>query len=198
MAFRRPGFPGRFPASPIFSIPSEGVRFDQSPGSLSDGYVWVWRTGRLDFDQYVLPKHDDRGQIVVPLLEIQAVIMLVAEAVASTAYDNLFGHRRLGRGRRFDWFIGVSPTITGPDGVTVSWDDLDFPGRRPSRAGTHQQAFCPPAGFAHLALRSWNPRKGVAAVLRPFLVDFSPKTSASVTPASFRCSTGTHRGGLEL
>lgn len=32
-------FPGRFPASPTFSIPSEGVRFEQAPGSLSDGYV---------------------------------------------------------------------------------------------------------------------------------------------------------------
>lgn len=104
-------------------------------------------------------------------MEVLAVITTVADAVVSREYSHVFSRRR-GRARRFDWFIGVSPTITGVDGVTLSWYDLDFPGRRPSRAGTHQQAFCPPAGFAHLALRSWSPRRGIEAVIRPFLVDF--------------------------
>lgn len=165
-------FPGRFPTSPAFSIPSEGVRFEKAPGGLSNGYVWVWRTGRVDFDQYVVPKHDHQGRVLVPVLEILDQIRLVFDAVTSPVYAKVFPRRPIHRHRRFDWFIGVSPTISCPDGVTTSWDDVEFPGRRPARAGTCQQAFCPPGGFAPTALRSWNPRRGCSDLLRTFLLDF--------------------------
>ena len=165
-------FPGRFPPSPAFSIPSEGVRFDLSSAGISQGYVWVWRTGRVDLDQYIVPKHDDHGAVVVPVLEILDQIKLMFDAVASPAYTTVFPRRGILRSRRFDWFIGVSPSITRPDGVTTSWDDVEFPGRRPSRAATYQQAFCPPGGFAQAALRSWRLRRGYTALLRAFLLDF--------------------------
>lgn len=165
-------FPGRFPASPAFSIPSEGVRFEQSPSGLGDGYVWVWRTGRVDFDHYIVPEHDADGRVLVPVIEVLDQIRLVYDAVTSQAYAEVFPSRRIHRRHRFDWFIGVSPAVTRPDGVTVSWDDVVFPGRRPARAGTYQQAFCPPGGFAQAALRSWNPRRGCPELLRRFVLDF--------------------------
>jgi hypothetical protein len=165
-------FPGRFPPSPAFSIPSEGVRFDISLAGINEGYIWVWRSGRVDLDHYIVPNHDEQGRVIVPVLEILDQIKQVFDAMTSPAYKVVFPRRGIRRSRRFDWFIGVSPSITRPDGVTTSWNDVEFPGRRPSRAGTYQQAFCPPGGFAQGALRSWPSRRGYTALLQIFLLDF--------------------------
>ena len=58
------------------------------------------------------------------------------------------------------------------DGATVPWSDLEFPGRRPKRAGAGQYPFCPPGGYAGSRLRGWNPRRPVSELLALFLDDF--------------------------
>ena len=58
------------------------------------------------------------------------------------------------------------------DGATVPWSDLEFPGRRPKRAGAGQYPFCPPGGYASSRLRGWNPRRPVSELLALFLDDF--------------------------
>ena len=58
------------------------------------------------------------------------------------------------------------------DGATVPWDDLEFPGRRPQRAGASQYPSCPPTGYASARLRNWSPRRPIAELLAAFLDDF--------------------------
>ena len=73
---------------------------------------------------------------------------------------------------KFDWFIGVSPTIIDREGVTRDWADLEFPGRHPRRAGTDSRTFCPSEGYARAALMSWDSRKPMRELLKVFLEDF--------------------------
>jgi hypothetical protein len=163
--------PGEFPPDPVFSMPGHGVRFEKSNAGLMDGYFWVWKTGRLDYDTYIEPRIDNEN-IILPILEVLDVIAIVARIAKGPSYSNAFGRTRL-RARRFDWFIGVSPSITKPDGVTSPWTEIEFPGRSPRRAaGVNQQPFCPSGGYARDALNSWKSIRPVEDVLRFFLVDF--------------------------
>jgi hypothetical protein len=162
-------FPNEFPEIPVFSMPGHGVRFERGAG-LDDGYAWAWITGRVDYDCRIEPKVDD-GQIVVPLLPILEAIAKVARAVVSPEYRAVYqGASKLPK--RFDWFIGVSPTVTTGDGRTREWTDLDFPGRRPSRAGSESRTFCPADGYAAASLRSWDPKSPIRDLLTAFLEDF--------------------------
>lgn len=170
--FVRDRFPGIFPDQPAYSSPRDGVRFDLTDGTRSDGYAWVWASGRIDLCLSIQPAPTKDGRIVLPVLDILRPIALLADAVASPSYTDVFGKPRLFLRRRFDWFIGVSGELTHLDNCTVSWDDLSFPGRRPERAGTRQHPFCPPTGFAKDQLINWNPRRPVADLLAAFLNDF--------------------------
>jgi hypothetical protein len=168
----RDRFPGIFPNQPAYSSPREGVRFDLTDGTRSDGYAWVWATGRVDLCLGIEPAPATDGQIVLPILDILRPLALLASAVASPAYTDIFGKPRFFLRRRFDWFIGVGGELTRSDHGTVSWDDLSFPGRRPERAGTRQHPFCPPTGFARDQLTNWNPRRPVTDLLAAFLNDY--------------------------
>lgn len=170
--FIRTQFPDQFPDQPAVSDLRTGVKFTVSPtGSTQDGYAWTWVTGRLDLSTYVQLAPRD-GRIVVPIMDVLHPIAQVAAAVASPAYARVFGKARWPFHRRFDWFIGVSGDLVRSDGATVPWDDLDFPGRRPQRAGGEQYPYCPPSGFAKERLRNWNPRRPIRELLRAFLEDF--------------------------
>ena len=165
-------FPGQFPEQPASSDVRIGVKFTVSrTGSTEDGYAWAWVTGRIDLSTYIHLEPTD-GRYIVPITAILEAIAQMAEAVASPAYREVFGSRRWGPGRRFDWFIGVGGELLRDDGCTVPWDDLDFPCRRPQRAGAHQYPYCPPGGFARERLRSWNPRRPIRELLKAFLEDF--------------------------
>jgi hypothetical protein len=165
-------FPGRFPDQPATSDLRTGVKFTASPtGSTQDGYAWAWVTGRLDLSTYI-QMEPASGRFVVPVMDILQPIAQVADAVASPAYAGVFGSPRWPRPRRFDWFIGISGDLVRDDGGTVPWDDLDFPGRRPQRAGTQQYPYCPTGGFAREQLRSWNPKRPLSHLLQVFLADF--------------------------
>ena len=171
--FVRDHFPGLFPDQPAFSTTREGVKFTASPdGSPQDGYAWVWATGRVDLCIEIQPHTTDDGRVIVPVLDIFRPIALLADAMASHAYTAMFGRPRWPLRKRFDWFIGVSGDVLRADGCTVSWDDIEFPGRKPERAGAHQQSYCPPSGFASNQLRSWNPYRPVTDLLAVFLDDF--------------------------
>lgn len=165
-------FPGQFADQPASSDVRTGVRFTAAPtGSLDDGYAYVWVTGRIDLSTYI-HLEPTAGRYVVPILAILEPIAQVAEATASPGYNEIFGSLRWPLSRRFDWFIGVGGELVRDDGSTVPWDDLDFPGRRPQRAGTQQYPYCPPGGFARERLRSWNPRRPIRELLKAFLEDF--------------------------
>jgi hypothetical protein len=166
-------FPGQFPDQPAVSDLHTGVKFTASPsGSTQDGYAWAWVTGRLDLSTYLQLVPTKDGRIIVPLMDILRPISQVAQAMASEAYDQVFRRPRWPFRRRFDWFIGVGGDLVRDDGATVPWDDLDFPGRRPQRAGTQQYPYCPPSGFARDRLRNWDPKRPISDLLRVFLEDF--------------------------
>ena len=163
-----------FPDEPAMSLPREGVKFTISPdGSPSDGFAWAWASGRVDLSALISLEPGPDGRFVIPVLEVLRPVTLLAEAVSGPAYSRVYGKPRLRRPRRFDWFISVSTDLVRPaDGATIPWSDLEFPGRRPRRAGASQYPFCPPAGYASSRLRNWNPRRPVSELLAVFLDDF--------------------------
>lgn len=164
--------PGQFPDQPASSDVRIGVKFTVSPtGSTEDGYSWAWVTGRIDLSTYIYLKPTD-GRYIVPIMAILEPVAEMAGAVTSPAYREVFGFRHWPFRRRFDWFIGVGGELVRDDGCTVPWDDLDFPGRQPQRAGAHQYPYCPPGGFARERLRNWNPRRPTRELLKAFLEDF--------------------------
>jgi hypothetical protein len=153
--FIRSSFPGMFPDEPALSLPREGVKFTVSPeGSPSDGFAWAWASGRVDLSALITLEPGPDGRFVIPVLEILRPVALLAEAVSGPAYPRVYGKTRTRLPRRFDWFIAVSTDLVRPsDGATVPWSDLEFPGRRPKRAGASQyrsahQAGTPAAGCA--------------------------------------------------
>ena len=172
--FIRSSFPGMFPDEPALSLPREGVKFTVSPeGSPSDGFAWAWASGRVDLSAIITLEPGPDGRFVIPVLEILRPVALLAEAVSSPAYSRVYGKTRTRLPRRFDWFIAVSTDLVRPsDGATIPWSDLEFPGRRPKRAGANQYPFCPPGGYASSRLRGWNPRRPVSELLALFLDDF--------------------------
>ena len=172
--FIRSSFPGMFPDEPALSLPREGVKFTVSPeGSPSDGFAWAWASGRVDLSALITLEPRPDGRFVIPVLEILRPVALLAEAVSGPAYPRVYGKTRTRLARRFDWFIAVSTDLVRPsDGATVPWSDLEFPGRRPKRAGASQYPFCPPGGYASSRLRGWNPRRSVSELLALFLDDF--------------------------
>jgi hypothetical protein len=172
--FIRSSFPGMFPDEPALSLPRDGVKFTVSPeGSPSDGFAWAWASGRVDLSALVSLEPGPDGRFVIPVLEILRPIALLAEATSGPAYSRVYGKARTRLPRRFDWFIAVSTDLVRPsDGATVPWSDLEFPGRRPKRAGASQYPFCPPGGYASSRLRGWNPQRPVSELLALFLDDF--------------------------
>jgi hypothetical protein len=172
--FIHSSFPGMFPDEPALSLPREGVKFTVSPeGSPSDGFAWAWASGRVDLSVLISLEPGADGRFVIPVLEILRPITMLADAVSGPAYSRVYGKTHLHLPRRFDWFIAVSTDLVRPaDGATVPWNDLEFPGRRPQRAGASQYPFCPPAGYASARLRNWNPRRPVSDLLTLFLDDF--------------------------
>ena len=172
--FIRSSFPGMFPDEPALSLPREGVKFTVSPeGSPSDGFAWAWASGRVDLSALISLEPGPDGRFVIPVLEILRPVALLAEAVSGPAYSRVYGKTRTRLPRRFDWFIAVSTDLVRTsDGATVPWSDLEFPGRRPKRAGASQYPFCPQGGYASSRLRGWNPRHPVSELLALFLDDF--------------------------
>ncbi len=172
--FIRSSFPGMFPDEPALSLPREGVKFTVSPeGSPSDGFAWAWASGRVDLSALITLEPEPDGRFVIPVLDILRPVALLADAVSGPAYSRVYGKTRTRLPRRFDCFIAVSTDLVRPsDGATVPWSDLEFPGRRPKRAGASQYPFCPPGGYASSGLRGWNPRRPVSELLALFLDDF--------------------------
>lgn len=170
--FVRIHFADTFDSEPVFSNPSEGLRFESSKKGLQNGYLWVWRSGRVDLIQPVEVKVLPEQGITIDLLSILEPISKLAKAIVSKEYERIFPTKKISFARRFDWFIAVSPTVTTSDGMTLSWSDLEFPDSRPQRASSQQQAFCPVNGFARDELANWKPHGGMESVLHDFLTDF--------------------------
>ena len=160
-------FPGLFQGEPEFSMPWHGVSF-AAGGDSNGASIWVYASGcialRLSLPTTPNPVTISIADLVQPLLTMR-------ETVRSPAYKQVFGARLPGLGRRFDWGIAVSPTVSTLQGQ-VSWEDLVFPGRRPQRAGTDRRASCPSGGFAAGKLNNWSPRRSSADLVQIFLKDF--------------------------
>jgi hypothetical protein len=164
ISFIRRSFPGMFPEEPAVLLPREGVKFTVSPdGSTLGGFAWAWASGRVDLSAVIDLESRPDGRFVIPVLEILRPITMLAEAVSSPAYSDVYGKARTWLPRRFDWFIAVSIDLVRPgDGATVPWDDLEFPCRRPQRASASRYPSCPPNGYASGRLSNWNPQRPIA------------------------------------
>jgi hypothetical protein len=156
---------------PVFSSPATGVRFE-APGGRDEGYVWVWAGGRVDLAWHLPGSALVEGKVIVPLLEVLRPVVALATAVRGRSYRAVFPDGWRGRIRRFDWFTSVSTAIVDAGGVTRSWDDIAFPGRRPRRAGAQPTAILPVGGYAAAGLRRWKPSRPIAELVAVFLDAF--------------------------
>jgi hypothetical protein len=169
--FVRKQFPGLFPDEPVFSMPGTGVRFETAGGGPQNEYAWVHASGRIDLCVNVRTTPIDPGPVTAGVEDLMRPLLQVLQAMRSADYDRTFGSRLPGLPRRFDWAYAVSPTIVIQNRGRASWQDLIFPGTRPPRAGTEQQAFCPPTGYAARALRNWPMSRPASRLVRTTLED---------------------------
>ena len=170
--FVHEAFPGMYPGEPAFANVSSGVRFERIENSLEAGYAWIWKSGRIDRQSCADVEILEGDLIVFNVMDVVQLICQMSAAIDTATYWKIYKPKRRLLPRRFDWYISVSTGINRGDGLTVSWNDVMFPGRRPKRAGGAVQAVCPPVGYATQKLRDWKPRHGVSPVLELFLRDF--------------------------
>ncbi|HEV2254425.1 MAG TPA: hypothetical protein VGS06_14625 [Streptosporangiaceae bacterium] len=171
--FIRESFPGMFPDEPSMSLPQEGIKFTvASQGSPSDGYAWAWASGRVDLAIDIQLDCGPDQRFSIPLLDVLRPIAMMAAAVSGPSYAKVYGKTRTRLPRRFDWFIAISMDYVHPGALTIEWDDVTFPGRRPPRAGSGQRTFCPVGGYAAAKLKNWKAGSSVAELLAVFLEDF--------------------------
>lgn len=171
IAFVASQFGDLFPREPVFSMPKFGVRFERSAGGNAD-YLWVHSSGRVDLCLSVPTTADGGdGPRRVDVLDLVQPLLRLRTAMGSDAYAATTDIRRPRWARRYDWAVAVTPTVQVAGRGGVTWDDLVFPRRRPPRAGTEQQASCPPGGYAADELRSWNLHRPAAELVRTVLRD---------------------------
>ncbi len=166
--FLQAAFPSLCHGVPAYSSSLTGVRLE-AEGGADHGFVWAWKSGRLDLSWFC---PSDVEPFTVAAAELLRPVAAMADAVRSPGYQRMFGRTFRGRRRRYDWFIAVSTTVNAGDLGSTPWTTIIFPGRIPPRAGAQQQPFCPQLGFAASALRDWNSQGGQDRVLRLFLEDF--------------------------
>jgi hypothetical protein len=158
IGFVRAELAGWVTADPAVSSPTMGVRFE-APGGTQEGYVWVWPSGRVDLSWHLPFPAEVDGRVIVPLLDVLRPVVALAQAVRARSYRAVFPDGWWARIRRFDWCVTVATSIVDGAGVTRSWDDVAFPGRRPARAGSQLQAFCPDGGYGAAGLRGSKPSR---------------------------------------
>lgn len=186
ITFVQDHYPGHFPVTAEISTVRDGLQFNKSyqDGIHNNGLARVCTNGRLDLTLPVQVHSDaERNTSSLDILDLLGPIRLVAAASASPDYDEIFHTRRVRRGRRFDWSIAVSITVTCTDGTRQAWEQLRFPGRTPARAG-QQRAFCPIGGFAAGQLNSRRATRPVEELLRTFLTSFLAENGYHETEAA--------------
>lgn len=168
--FVRAELAGWVTADPAVSSPTTGVRFE-APGGTQEGYVWVWPSGRVDLSWHLPVPAEVDGRVIVALLDVLRPVVALAQAVRARSYRTVFPDGWRARIRRLDWCVTVATSIVDATGVTRSWDDVAFPGRRPARAGSQLQAFCPPGGFGAEGLRGSKPSRPLGELISIVLDD---------------------------
>lgn len=165
--FLRASFPSLCDGVPAYSSSLTGVRFEAAGGA-DHGFVWAWKSGRLDLSWLCPIATEPLTLVAVDLL---APVAAMIEAVTTSRYQQLYGRTFRKHRRRYDWFISVSTSVNHSELGSTPWTAIAFPGRTPPRAGAQQQPFSPAVGFAASQLRDWSPRDP-DQVLHVFLEDF--------------------------
>src|SRR5579875_3540793 len=78
-------FPGMFPEGPAMALPEHGVHFVAGPERFRDGYVWVWKNGRVDLDVHLIPKLQGE-EVSLSILDIVRPILKLSGVVESQDY----------------------------------------------------------------------------------------------------------------
>jgi hypothetical protein len=80
----------------------------------------------------------------------------------------IHGRRRTGKFRRLDWRVGLSPSISGPDG-SIYWRSLSSSTGIPDVLPTGQRPSCPTVGFASDKMVSLKQSATLSETFRPAL-----------------------------
>lgn len=116
---------------------------------------------------------EDGDRILLPVVDAFRPVYRLATAVRDGAYAGLFP-RFPNRWRRLDWHVGVSPSVAVSTGRRA-WDDLQFPGERPSGRAAAAVPQVPAAGYARDRLRDQRqrtrPERIVEVALRHMLAE---------------------------
>lgn len=170
------GFFERVLGSSFDSTPDQStremVRFEVSPpeGGLDPlRAATVSAGGRVEI--FVACPHTVRedGSIALSAEELFGPLFLLARSVETGEYRQLYGLRT--RLRRLDWYVNVTPAISGDKGWTP-WDDLEFPGLRPRTRAKKPNAAMSIFGLGYRELRSSRQRRSSDELLRVVLDEY--------------------------
>jgi hypothetical protein len=148
-------------ASPTYSG-ADTVKFDRRDErqNLEEGFE-TRSSGLVELVRRLAPEPTDADGPPLDLDAITHAVGQIATIARSRQYTRLVGRRR-----KIDWYIGLTPCAVTATGA-VYWSNLVFPGRAPGGRSTHGVPGCPPAGYAAMQLRSSRRRRSASRVVEP-------------------------------
>ncbi len=172
LAFLGPVVPGLFSLPPAQSTRAYVAFEDEDERSSPPGWepraaARIWANGRVELFIRIQSRISEE-RLAVDLLDACRPIHRLATVVAAGDYRRLF--RLRSRWRRMDWFIVLGSAISAEAGWHP-WDDLDFPGRRPTHRARNPFAAAPVTGLAADRLRGISQATTAEEVVRRVLDD---------------------------
>lgn len=172
LAFLNDVIPDGF-SLPAFHSSRESVAFHTADQEGTDSRhdplraARIWSNGRVEFLLRVQSTTPDDDVLVVDLLSATRPIDVVAAHVRDGWFKRLYGLHT--RWRRLDWYVSLSVSVADSRHGHRYWDDLAFPGRRPSARATNGYPAAPLGGLAWRQLQTRKQRSDPVDVIRPAL-----------------------------
>jgi hypothetical protein len=129
----------------------------------------VWSNGLVELLVRPRSEIDDEDHLLVDLVSVAKPIYDLATAVRDGRYRRLFGWRT--RNRRLDWFVFLTNYASDTTKGQRYWDDLIFPGRRPTFRATNHYGAAPNFGLGAERLRGRRQRTDPEEIVRAVLGD---------------------------
>lgn len=163
-----------FPSVPDYADPTVQIRYrrvDATGGN--DGWFIVWPSGLVEVTFPITHEFDEHHAPLIPITAAARPLVGFIGAVRLGAYPTLFGEGNRAqnqlRGRKLDWYVGVSRGFSTPE--WTSWAGLDFPGRAPKGRATGMQAPMSERGFGYEELQNLRQDATPERILMPAFAD---------------------------
>ncbi len=156
--FLREYVPLPFPAQPFQSYPGMVMFEEPDTDHLNPRRhaARVLGSGLVELIIHVPHETDAQGRMTLDLVTVFQPVVWLLEAVRSGGYQRLFKLRT--RMRLLDWYVALTPSVSGYPSGSHTWNDLRFPGQRPNMRGTQEVAPNRPLAVERLRNRRQSTR----------------------------------------